>query len=91
MIRRTLIALLVGALLGMASAMIVGPRFVVYWGTSPVPNMAQLCGSSLEYAATRLVQIELVLAGMGAVVLAIIVNAVAGRRRKPQQPAPAAR
>jgi membrane protein implicated in regulation of membrane protease activity len=84
MIRRTLIALAVGALLGVTVSMIWGPGMVAWWGTPPFPNV-QACSEGIHWATQRLVQVELGLAAALAFVMAIIVNAIAMSRKKPQQ------
>lgn len=88
MIRRTLFSLAIGALLGVAVAMIWGPGLITWWGTPPVADMAKICGTSIQWATTRLVRMELGLAATGAVVLALVANVIAVRRHKPQQTPP---
>jgi hypothetical protein len=73
-VKRTLIALLVGAGVGTLGALLIAPGLIEWWSTPAVPNPID-CGPKIEWALTKMRQ-SLVIASAVCAVLAIVVAQV---------------
>jgi hypothetical protein len=86
-LKRLLVAILVGAGVGMLITMFVAPNFIVWWDTPTVPTLVS-CTEQERSAVTRLREAQLI-AGAVCSVLAMVVAQIFHARRGKANPIPA--
>jgi threonine/homoserine/homoserine lactone efflux protein len=69
--RRTLIEILVGAVLGFSTWSFAGPR-VISWWYEPPSKLAISCGDSVSSALSQFVMMQLVITVVGGAVVALL-------------------
>ncbi len=77
---RSFLVILFGAISGAILTAFFGPRIVAYWFSSPVHNACD-CTTSIEWAMSRLVGMQLGFTIGGAVIF-FVIDRLVFRRRK---------
>jgi L-cystine uptake protein TcyP (sodium:dicarboxylate symporter family) len=78
---RVAVSLAVGAVIGFALSSVAGPSIIGWWYAPPIKD-AFSCASSVRSALQQFVTMQLISAGIGAVILALIVFLVSRSRHK---------